>query len=149
MTIRKKGKNVSYSRIDMILQKINFMEDYTMKSIFEQNGGTYIQEGDYLIPNLDLPQKKYNIGKYGMLHMEYIKENHLCFYSSLLLTGNLFDYLEKIDCKARNEVERLISFMAEKEGVTEDLKAKNQLKWVGLMNAIKQSAGRGSVRNFL
>ena len=111
-----------------------------MKSIFEQNGGTYRQEGDYLFPNLEIPQKKYNIGKYGILHKEYIKENHPCFYSSLLLTGNLFDYLEKIDCKARNEVEQLISFMAEKEGVTEELKAENQLRWVGLMNAIKQSA---------
>lgn len=111
-----------------------------MKSIFEQNGGTYRQEGDYLIPNLELPQKKYNMGKYGMLHKEYIKEHHPCFYSSLLHTGNLFDYLEKIDSTARNEVERLISLMAEKEGVTEKLKAENQLKWVSLMNAIKQSA---------
>lgn len=111
-----------------------------MKSIFEQNGGTYTKIGDYLIPNLEWSQKKHNIGKYGMLHKEYIKKNHLCFYSSLLLTGNLFDYLEKIDCKARNELEQLISFIAEKEGVTEKLKAENQLKWVGLMNAIKQSA---------
>lgn len=112
-----------------------------MKSLFEQNGGTYRQEGDYLIPNLELPeQKEYNIGKYGRLHRNYIKENYPGYYTTLLMSGELFDYLEKIDCKARNELDRLIPLFAEQQGVTEQLKAENQLKWVGLMNNIKAQA---------
>lgn len=100
----------------------------------------YKQYNGYLIPDLEVSKKKYSIGKYGQLHREYIKENHRSFYSSMLLDGTLLDYLEKVDFMARNEVERLVSFISEKEGVTEELKAENQLKWVGLKNAIKQSA---------
>ncbi len=108
------------------------------KSIFEQMGGTYRQEGDYLIPNISVPDtREYNIGKYGRLHKKFIKENYPGYYTTLLMSGKLFDYLEKIDLRAKNELDRLIPLLAEQQGVTEKLKAENQLKWVGLMNNIK------------
>ena len=111
-----------------------------MQSIFEKNGGTYRQEGDYLIPDIELPKQSGTIGKYGGLHKQFIKENHPAFYSTLLLSGKLFDYLQEIDLKARNEVDILIPLLAEKQGVTDQLKAENQLKWVGLMNNTKAQA---------
>ena len=109
-----------------------------MQSLFEQMGGTYRREGDYLIPNISVPDtKEYNIGKYGSLHKKFIKENYPGYYTTLLMLGKLFDYLEKIDLRAQNELDRLIPILAKKQGVTETLKADNQLKWVGLMNNIK------------
>ena len=109
-----------------------------MKSLFEQNGGTYTKVGDYYIPDVTVPDtKEYNIGKYGRLHRKFLKENYPAYYSTLLMTGKLLEHLEKIDCKARNELDRLIPILAEQQGVTEQLKAENQLKWVGLMNNIK------------
>jgi len=112
-----------------------------MKSLFEQNGGTYTKVGDYYIPDVTVPDtKEYNIGKYGRLHRKFLKENYPAYYSTLLMTGKLLEHLEKIDCKARNELDRLIPILAEQQGVTEQLKAENQLKWVGLMNNIKAQA---------
>ena len=109
-----------------------------MKSLFEKNGGTYRREGDYLIPNISVPDtKEYNIGKYGRLHKKFIKGNYPGYYTTLLMSGKLFDYLEKIDLRAKNELNRLIPLLAEQQGVTEQLKAENQLKWAGLMNNIK------------
>ena len=109
-----------------------------MKSLFEKNGGTYRREGDYLIPNISVPDtREYNIGKYGNLHKKFIKENYPGYYTTLLMSGKLFDYLEKIDLRAKNELNRLIPLLAEQQGVTEQLKAENQLKWGGLMNNIK------------
>lgn len=109
-----------------------------MKSLFEQNGGTYRREGDYLIPNLELPeQKEYNIGKYGNLHRQFLEEHYPVYYSIMLSSGKLFAHLERIERKAQNELDRLIPILAKQQGVTEQLKAENQLKWVGLMNNIK------------
>lgn len=109
-----------------------------MKSLFEQMGGTYTKVGDYYIPDVTVPDiKEYNIGKYGRLHRNFLKENYPAYYSTLLMTGKLLEHLEKIDCKARNELDRLIPLLAEQQGVTEQLKAENKLKWVGLMNNIK------------
>ena len=109
-----------------------------MQTLFEKNGGTYRREGDYLIPNISVPDtREYNIGKYGNLHKKFIKENYPGYYTTLLMSGKLFDYLEKIDLRAKNELNRLIPLLAEQQGVTEQLKAENQLKWAGLMNNIK------------
>ena len=109
-----------------------------MKSLFEQNGGTYTKVGDYYVPNIAVPDtKEYNIGKYGGLHKKFLKENYPAYYSTLLMTGKLLEHLEKIDLRAKNELDRLIPLLAEQQGVTEQLKAENQLKWVGLMNNIK------------
>ncbi len=111
-----------------------------MKSIFEKNGGTYIRVGDYCIPNLQTPKTNAQIGKYGRLHKKFIKENHPAMYTALMLSGNLSDYLCQVDFKAQKELNRLISLLADKQGVTEQLKAENQLQWVGLMNNIKAQA---------
>ena len=111
-----------------------------MKSIFEKNGGTYIRVGDYCIPNLQTPKTNARIVKYGRLHKKFIMENRQVMYSALVLSGNLSDYLCQVDFKAQKELSRLISLLADKQGVTEQLKAENQLQWVGLMNNIKAQA---------
>ena len=108
-----------------------------MQSLFEKNGGTYRQEGCFLIPNLEIPKTSGTIGKYGRLHKKFLKQNYPAYYSSLFMTGKLFDYLKEIDLKAQNELDRLIPILAKQQGVTEQLKAENQLKWVGLMNNVK------------
>lgn len=111
-----------------------------MKSFFEQNGGTYTKVGDYYFPDLQVEKTNISIGKYGQLHKKFIMENHPVMYSALVLSGNLSDYLCQVDFKAQKELNRLISLLADKRGVTEQLKAENQLKWVGLMNNIKAQA---------
>ena len=111
-----------------------------MKSIFEKNGGTYRNENGILIPNLTAPETSKEIGKYGSLHKKFIKQNYRAFYSTLLIKGTLFDYLEKVDLKAKNELNRLIKDMAERQGITEEFKAKDQMAWVGAMNNIRHSA---------
>ena len=124
-------------------------EDTIMQSLFEKNGGTYRQEGCFLIPNLEVPKTSGTIGKYGSLHKKFLKQNYPAYYSALLMTGKLFDYLKKIDLKSQNELDRLIHILAKQQGVTEELKAKNQLKWVGLMNNIKVQAEEFVLRNFV
>lgn len=112
-----------------------------MKSLFEQMGGTYTKVGDYYIPNLELPtEKTYSIGKYGRLHSRYIKENYPSAYSLMLMRGTWLDYLEEIDNTAKTEVERLVKHFAETQGITEQLKADNPMRWVGLMNNAKCQA---------
>lgn len=120
-----------------------------MQTLFEKNGGTYRQECGYLIPNLDVPKQNGKIGKYGRLHKKFIKQNHPAYYSTLLMTGKLFDYLQKIDLKAKNELNKLILLLAEKQGVTEKLKAENQLKWIGLMNNVKEQVEEFVLRDFV
>lgn len=111
-----------------------------MKERFIENGIEYVKVGNYYIPNLAVPQKRHNIGKYGRLHKKFIKEHHNAFYSLLLANGTLLEYLEKIDTKAKNEVDRLIVELADKQGVTEHLKVIDQMKWVGMMNNTKAQA---------
>ena len=108
------------------------------KSIFEQMGGTYRREGDYLIPNLSVPDtREYKIGKYGNLHRKFLEENYPVYYSVMLASGKLYARLEWVERQAQAELERLIPLLAKQQGVTEQLKAENQLKWVGMMNNIK------------
>ena len=120
-----------------------------MQSLFEKNGGTYRQEGGFLIPNLEIPKTSGTIGKYGRLHNKFLKQNYPAYYSSLFMTGKLFDYLKEIDLKAQNELDRLIPILAEQQGITEEIKAKNQLKWVGLMSNIKVQAEEFVLRDFV
>ena len=120
-----------------------------MQSVFEKNGGTYRQEGCFLIPNLEVPKTSGTIGKYGRLHKKFLKQNYPVHYSALLMTGKLFDYLNEIDLKAHNEIDRFIPILAKQRGVTEKLKAENQLKWVGLMNNIKSQAEEFVLREFV
>ena len=112
-----------------------------MKEKFIENGIEYVRSGDYYIPNLTVPDDKvYNIGKYGRLHSIFIKENRPCLYSMKMLNGTWLAYLEEIDTTAKEMIDKLIKDMAVKQGITEELKAKDQMAWVGTMNNIRHSA---------
>ena len=112
-----------------------------MKSIFEEMGGTYRQEGDYLIPNLVLPDTSdYKIGKYGRMRRSYLKEHRPSLYSTLVLDGILFKHLAEIDQACNERMETIISAMVKQEGVTEALKAADQMEWVCRKNSIHNRA---------
>ena len=111
-----------------------------MKEKIIENGIEYVKSGDYYIPNLKAPEGTYNIGRYGKLHSIFIKENRPAFYSMKMLNGTWLAYLEEIDTSAKEMVNKLIKDMADKQGVTEKLKAENQPKWAGLMKNIKFQA---------
>jgi len=109
-----------------------------MESIFEQMGVTYKQVGDYLYPDIELPeQEKYDIGRFGQMRCNYLKEYKKGFYSVLLTTGKLNSHLHEIDETAYNRMELLSKQIAEREGVTEKLKAENQMLWVQKYNNIR------------
>ena len=110
------------------------------KSIFEQMGGTYIQQGDYVLPNLILPAENQPIGIWGHRHARYLKQHHRILYYNLLTSGKLNAHLAEIDQQAEKIFFRLIKQMANREGVTEQLKAKNQMEWVRRMNNIRNRA---------
>ena len=109
------------------------------KTIFEQMGGTYTQQGDCYLPNLVLPTEKETrpIGVWGQRYLRYLKECHRITYANLLTSGKLNSYLVDIDERAENMFLRLVKQMAEHEGVTERLKAENQMEWVGQINNIR------------
>ena len=109
------------------------------KTIFEQMGGTYTQQGDCYLPNLVLPTEKETrpIGVWGQRHLRYLKECHRITYANLLTSGKLNSYRFDIDERAENMFLRLVKQMAEHEGVTERLKAENQMEWVGQINNIR------------
>ena len=100
----------------------------------------YRTVGDYLIPELTVPQEEYKIGKYGMLRRTYLKEHRRSLYSIMLMNGTLLSHLEEMDKAATEQVKRIVSQMAQAEGVTEELKAQDPLKWTGLMNNLLHSA---------
>ena len=120
-----------------------------MKEKFIENGIEYVRNGDYYIPNLKAPEGTYNIGKYGRLHSIFIKENRPTVYSMKMLNGTWLAYLEEIDTTAKEMVNNLIKDMAVKQGFTEELKAKDQMAWVGAMNNIKHSAEEIILREFV
>ena len=100
---------------------------------------TYRTEGDYRLPNLDVPAAP-KVGKYGMLRRSFLANHRHGIYTGMLLTGELNAHLEKIDREATEMVERLTAQMAREQGVTEELKASDQMKWVGMMNNIQAAA---------
>lgn len=107
------------------------------KTIFEEMGGTYIRHGDYLIPCLTLPEEEQRfIGVWGQRHLRYLKEYSRSVYLNLLTSGRLNDYLAGIEEQAQKRFERIVEQMAESEGITEQLKATDQVAWVGEMNNI-------------
>lgn len=113
-----------------------------MKTIFENNGGTYTQVGDYLLPNLSLPaeEKETNIGVWVMRHKRYLKQNHKVRYYNLLTSGKLETYLADIEEQAQNLFSRLVKDLAEEENVTEELKVTDMMLWVQKMNNIRNRA---------
>ena len=111
------------------------------KTIFEQMGGTYHEENGYLIPNLTLPSEEEKpIGIWGQRHKRYLKEHRKATYTTLLTSGKLNTYLANINEQAQERFERLIEQMKQSQGITEQLKADNALKWVGLLNNIQACA---------
>ena len=121
-----------------------------MKEKFIENGIEYVRNGEYYIPNLTVPDNKvYNIGKYGRLHSIFIKENRPCLYSMKMFNGTWLAYLEEIDTTAKEMVNKLIKDMAVNQGITEELKAKDQMALVGAMNSINHSAEEIVLREFV
>ena len=111
-------------------------------TLFEQLGGTYTQQGDYLLPNLTLPAEKEtgNIGVWALRHKRYLKHHHKVLYYNLLTSGKLHSHLADVEEQAQDLFSRLVKEYAEKEGITEQLKSTDQMKWVGKMNAIRNAA---------
>ena len=107
----------------------------------EKNGLWYELQGDYYIPCLKLPEEEQQpIGVWGQRHLRYIKQNRKALYLNLLTSGKLNGYLADIDKQAEDMLSRLVKQMAEREGLTEKLKADNQMEWVGRMNNIRSRA---------
>ena len=113
-----------------------------MKSIFEKMGGTYRREGDYLLPNLSLSAdaEDYQIGKYGRMRQQYLKEHRRALYSSLMLEGTLMKHLAEIDRSCNDRLEIIEKALIKQEGVTEALKAADQMEWVRRRNSIRSRA---------
>lgn len=110
-----------------------------MKSLFEQNDGTYRKQGDYLIPYLTLLESDENsIGVYGQRHLNYLQEHRKLTYINLLTSGKLNAYLADIDNQAQERFELLVTQMKNAQCFTEQLKADNPMEWVGRMNCIRQ-----------
>ena len=111
-------------------------------TIFEKAGGTYTQVGDYMLPDLLLAEeeKEANIGIWGMRHKRYLKQNHKVLYYNLLTSGKLNSYLADIEQQAQQLFLRLVNNLAEKENVTEELKATDMMLWVRNMNNIRNRA---------
>lgn len=110
-----------------------------MKSLFEQNDGTYRKQGDYLIPYLTLLESDENsIGIYGQRHLNYLQEHRKLTYINLLTSGKLNAYLADIDNQAQERFELLVTQMKNAQCITEQLKADNPMEWVGRMNCIRQ-----------
>lgn len=112
-----------------------------MKSVFESMGGTYTKSGDYYIPDITLPEgSNRKNGKYGRMRHRYLKEHRPALYSTMILNGTLWDHLAKVDIACNNRLDVLISSMQERQGITEALKARDPMTWVGAMNNIRSSA---------
>ena len=111
------------------------------KTIFEEMGGSYEMQGDYYLPCLSLPEEEQkSVGIWGQRHLRYIKEHKRAFYTSLLTSCKLNSYLADIDKQAEDMFFQLVKQMAEREGVSEQLKAENQMEWVGRMTNIRNRA---------
>ncbi len=107
----------------------------------EKNGLWYELQGDYYIPCLKLPEEEqHSIGVWGQRHLQYIKQHRKVLYTNLLTSGKLNGYLVDLDKHAEDMLSRLVKRMAEREGITEQLKANNQMEWVAQMNNIRSRA---------
>ena len=127
-----------------ITSKLNsYTEDSIMeKYIFDQSNGLWYElQGNYYIPCLVLDEAGTSpIGMWGRKHQQYLKEHRPMLYSDLALSGKLYGYLADIDTQARNKLHQLVTQLAEKEGINEQLKAQNQMAWVGAVNNIRNRA---------
>ena len=132
MVIEKSQEIQGYRTEDMNMEKYKFDEN---------NGLWYELQGDYYLPCLKLPEEEQAyIGIWGQRHLRYLKKHHRVLYNNLLTSGKLNSYLVDIDRQAEEMFERLVKQMAEREGVTEQLKAANSMEWVRKMNSIRNRA---------
>ena len=112
-----------------------------MKSLYEQMGGTYHLGSDGMYyPDLELPEEAPRYGKYGRMRHTYLREHKKAYYTALLFEGKLVAHLNEIDDAANSQMELITKQMAKVQGVTEALKAQNQMAWVGAMNNIRSTA---------
>ena len=112
-----------------------------LKKEINENGIHYTLHGDYYFPDLELPETPNQaIGRYGRMRKAYLEEHRPGLYERLLLSGKLYDHLAEIDACCSDRMEQMIRQMADAEGINEDLKARNQLAWVGRMNNVRQRA---------
>ena len=112
-----------------------------MKTLYEKLGGTYREENGHLIPNVKLPElTDYQIGKYGRMHLDYIKNHRRGRYTTLLTEGKLNVRLHEIDLEASKMLETIIPRLAAERGINENLKARDMLRWVAEMNNINTNA---------
>lgn len=111
---------------------------------------SYTRQGDYLLPNLTLKDKEqYNIEKYGLLRLEFIKKHKLGLYYDLLMNDTLNEYLHEVDITIMEKVQKLIKELAEKENINEELKQNNQMLWVSKMNNIKNIAEKIILKEYI
>ena len=110
-----------------------------MKSSFEKLGGTYKQVGDYLLPDVDVPEDP-AVGFWGMQRRKYLREHQPALYMALFLGGKLAGHLQEIDRSATQMFDQLVDQLKTRNGVTEQLKATDQMKWVRRMNAVRHEA---------
>lgn len=112
-----------------------------MESTFEQNGGKYIECGDYMLPNLALPtEKEYHIGVWGQRYRKHLKSAHRVLYYNYLTKGTLYEHLSDVDTQAEEMFARLVKSLSEKENITEKLKADEPMEWVCRTNNIRSRA---------
>ncbi len=112
-----------------------------MKSLFEEMGGTYTKVDDYYIPDLALPpQGEFFIGRFGQLHLRFIKKNKRVLYINLFTSGELNRYLHTLDEQATERFNTIVAAFAKAEGTNETLKASDPMRWIGLMNNYRHSA---------
>ena len=110
-----------------------------MQTTFEKLGGTYRQEGDYLLPDIELPESP-QIGIWGQRRLQYLRTNKRVLYTTMLMDGKLKDHLEEVDKSANEIFKQLTTQMKLHEGITEELKVNNQLEWVQRMTSIRNRA---------
>ena len=132
----KYALNGEYTERHKIIER---MENEMKQTIFEQLGGTYREENSNLVPDMELPEQK-QIGKYGKMHLDYLKQHCRGRYSALLGEGRLNAYLSEIDEQAHKMLTSLTVELAKAQGIDEHLKATDQMRWVQMMNNVRNSA---------
>ncbi len=115
----------------------------------EKNGLSYTLYGDYYFPDLEINEEEPTYGKYGIMRKQFLKEHRSARYQYLVLTGKLTEHLNQVDKETREKVEMLVEQMAERWGVTEELKLQDQMEWVRRMNNIKTNAEEIVCKNII
>ena len=133
------SKNVVETVDTVYCRKSEQTEESAMKSLFEKIGGTYHKNGDYFLPDLSLPETT-PVGIWGQRRKHYLKTQRGPLYNALLLSGKLNDHLIEVDTQAEAMFFQLVKQLAEQERVTEQLKAENQMEWIGRMNNVQNRA---------